>query len=131
MKTESGSITTSAPTRRSPAVSHVQAVEESRRSSGLRPSSSTKIATVQRNEMPVAAVAITPAPKLVIRSPTSAITTTATAGANRAVQARTSTLAPERGKGVDVQLDALAGDRDDQPQAEHGLRGGDDHDGEG
>ena len=90
MKTESGSIRISAPKRRSPAVSHVQAVETSDRSSGSRPSSSKKIARVQRNEKPVAAVAITPAPKLVILSPTSASTTTATAGAKRAVQARTS-----------------------------------------
>ena len=90
MKTESGSIRTEAPIFRSPAVSQVQGVERIERFSGSRPSSWKKSAAVQTKERNVAPDASSPALRRSIRSPRSAIATTATAGEKSAVQARTS-----------------------------------------
>src|SRR5688500_7446425 len=133
MKTESGSTTISAPTSRSPAESQVQSRETSLRSSCSRPSSWKKTAREQMNEIPVAPAARTPAAKRLIRSPASVIATTAAAGEKRQVHARAVTaslLAPERGQAVDVEVDAPAGDRNDEAEAEHRLGGRHDHDGE-
>src|SRR5918996_4157797 len=133
MNTESGSTTISAPNSRSPAESQVQRRETSVRSSCSRPRSWKKTTSEQRNDTPVVPAASTPAAKRLIRSPASAIATTAAAGEKRQIQARAVTalrLAPERGEAVDVEVDTLPRDGDDEAEAEHRFRGGDDHDGE-
>ena len=86
MKTESGSSQISIPIFRSPAESHVHSVDDTSRSSGSRSSSPTKTTTEHANDTSTEAAATIPAPRREILSPSSARTTTATAGEKSAIQ---------------------------------------------
>src|SRR5215210_6379834 len=86
--------------------------------------------TEHTNETSVEPAASRPAWNLLIRSPRSAIASAPPAGAKRAIHAAAITSASQRGQLVHVEVDALARDRDDQPEPDDRLRGRDHHDGQ-
>src|SRR5688572_24229896 len=127
MKTESGSTRIWTPKRRSPAESQVHRVEEWTLSSGRSPRSPTKATSAQTNETSVEPEASSPAWKRLMRSPSTAIATTAAAGAKRQIHAAAISSASQGGQPVHVELDALPRDGDDETEPDDCLGGGHDH----
>src|SRR5918992_4966320 len=131
MKTLSGSTRMERPTSKSPALSHVQRVDSSSRSSVSRPVSAKKVTSVATNEMPTEAVARYPAARREMDVPASVIASEAASGESRQIQAATVMSPAQHRQLVHVEVEPPPGDRDDQSQADDDLRGGDGHDGEG
>src|ERR671915_1941506 len=130
MKTLSGSTRMERPTSKSPALSHVQRVDSSSRSSVSRPVSAKKVTSVATNEMPTDAVARYPAARREMDVPARVIASEAASGESRQIQAAAVTSPAKRRQLVHVELEATPRHGHDQPQSDHDLRGGDGHDGE-
>ena len=119
------------PTSKSPVESHVQAVVSCSRSSArlARACRRTRRPRRRRRRRPTS-VEIQPAVRRVIDSPMTVIAKAPASGAKRQIQAPAIMPAPEHPEGVDVERQLAPAHRDDQPEADDDLGGGDGHHGE-
>src|SRR5919201_1933575 len=127
--TASGSTRICADTLKLPPVSQVYAVETCERSCGLSPHMTKKATAAAPKATNVESVEIQPASRREIVCPQSAVVTQPTSGASRQTQAAAviSASASERAHPVDVEREAAARHRDDQPQPDRDLTRRDRH----
>src|SRR5919109_4101371 len=128
---ESGSARICRSTSKSPAASHVYAVEMRERSSRLSAHVAKNATSAPPNATNVVSVEIQPAVRREIVWPATVIARQLASGASRQIQAPTAGTAPSASQGarpVDVERHAATRHRHDQPEPDRDLAGSDGHD---
>src|SRR5689334_23255888 len=122
MNTDSGSIRIDRPAWKLAPPSQVHAVESTIRSSASRPQSWMKVESAPPNATIVDSAEIHAAVRFEMFMPASVMTSAPASGASRQIQADAIIGSPaEHREPVDVEREALAVDRHDQPEADHDL----------